>query len=306
MFSVEELVVMTAVAAPPTGRPRAAGGLAGTAALTALTPMIWGSTYLVTTQLLPPDRPLFAAAVRALPAGLVVLALTRRLPRGAWWWKAAVLGALNIGIFFALLFVAAYRLPGGVAATFGAVQPLMVAALAIPLLGQRPTRWRLAWGVAGVLGVGLVVIRGSVALDGIGLLAALADAAAMSAGIVLTKRWGRPVPLLTFTGWQLTAGGLLLAPLAFAFEGAPPALDGDAVLGFLWLGLFGTLLAYANWFRGLDRLPVVAAAFLTLIAPIVATIIGWLALDQSLTALQLLGMLIAFGAVLAGQLRGRH
>jgi probable blue pigment (indigoidine) exporter len=298
------MVAMTAVAAPVVSTARPAG-LAGTAALTGLTPMIWGSTYLVTTQLLPPGRPLLAAAIRALPAGLIVLALTRTLPRGAWWWKAAVLGALNIGIFFALLFVAAYRLPGGVAATFGAVQPLMVAALAIPLLGQRPGAWRVGWGVAGVLGVGLVVIRGSVALDGIGLLAALADAVAMSAGMVLTKRWGRPVPLLTFTGWQLTAGGLLLVPLALLVEGAPPALDGHAVLGFGWLGIFGTLLAYANWFRGLDRLPVMATSFLTLIAPVVATILGWLVLTQSLTSLQILGMIVAFAAVIAGQLRGR-
>jgi probable blue pigment (indigoidine) exporter len=305
MSSVEEMVAMAAVAAPVLARPRG-GGLAGTAALTAVTPMIWGSTYLVTTQLLPPGRPLLAAAVRALPAGLLVLALTRTLPTGAWWWKSAVLGALNIGVFFVLLFISAYRLPGGVAATFGAVQPLLVAALSIPLLGQRPTRWRLAWGVAGILGVGLVVIRGSVALDGIGLLAALGNAAAMSAGMVLTKRWGRPVPLLAFTGWQLTAGGLLVAPIAVLAEGAPPPLDADAVLGFAWLGLLGTLLAYTLWFRGLDRLPVIAVSFLTLIAPVVATILGWLVLDQSLTLLQLAGMLLAFAAVLAGQLRGRN
>src|SRR5262245_40876619 len=119
--------------------------------VTALTPMVWGSTYLVTTQFLPPGRPLLDAVIRALPAGLLVLAATRTLPRGHWWWRAAVLGALNIGVFFALLFVAAYRLPGGVAATFGAVQPLLVAGLAFGLLGERPTRWRIGWGVAGVL-----------------------------------------------------------------------------------------------------------------------------------------------------------
>ena len=54
-------------------------------ALTALVPAIWGSTYLVTTELLPPDRPLLASTVRALPAGLVLVAAARALPRGAWW-----------------------------------------------------------------------------------------------------------------------------------------------------------------------------------------------------------------------------
>src|SRR5690242_2577970 len=93
---------------------------------TAIAPLTWGSTYVVTTQLLPADRPLLAGTLRALPAGLLLLALGRRLPSGRWWGRAAVLGALNIGAFFPLLFLAAYRLPGGVAAVLGSVQPLIV------------------------------------------------------------------------------------------------------------------------------------------------------------------------------------
>ena len=47
------------------------------AAITALAPLSWGTTYLVTSELLPPGRPLLAAVLRALPAGLLLLALTR-------------------------------------------------------------------------------------------------------------------------------------------------------------------------------------------------------------------------------------
>ncbi|MFC7110354.1 EamA family transporter [Nonomuraea rubra] len=117
--------------------------------MTALTPAIWGTTYLVTTELLPPGRPLLAAVLRALPAGLLLVAITRCLPRGIWWWRALVLGALNIGVFFALLFVGAYRLPGGVAATVGAIQPLLVALLSAGLLGERLTWRTLVAAVAG-------------------------------------------------------------------------------------------------------------------------------------------------------------
>ena len=49
-------------------------------AATGLAPAIWGTTYLTTTQLLPAGRPLLAAVLRALPAGLVLIAITRRLP----------------------------------------------------------------------------------------------------------------------------------------------------------------------------------------------------------------------------------
>jgi probable blue pigment (indigoidine) exporter len=105
--------------------------------LTPVTPAVWGTTYAVTTEFLPPGRPLLAGVLRALPAGLVLLALTRRLPTGIWWWRSAVLGFLNIGLFFALLFVSAYRLPGGMAAVLGAAQPLVVAGLTVLLLTER-------------------------------------------------------------------------------------------------------------------------------------------------------------------------
>lgn len=270
---------------------------------TAAAPTMWGSTYIVTTQLLPADRPLFAALTRALPAGLLLVAATRTLPRGAWWGKAAALGALNIGAFFPLLFVAAYRLPGGVAAVVGAVGPLLVAGMATAALGERPGVRTVAAAVIGALGVSLVVLRPGAGLDAVGVLAGLGGAAAMSAGTVLTKRWGRPdgVGPLAFTGWQLTAGGLLIAPVALLAEGVPPTVDGGGLLGYGYLALVNTALAYALWFRGIGRLPATSVSLLGFLSTLSAAVIGWIALGQSMGPLQLTGMAVALGGTLLGQ-----
>ena len=203
--------------------------------LTAVAPATWGTTYIVTTELLPPDRPLLAGTLRALPVGLLLLAFTRVLPQGAWWFKALALGTLNIGAFFALLFVAAYRLPGGVAATLGAIQPLIVAGLAVALLDEAAGRQRVLAGLAAVAGVGLLVLKGNAVLDPVGILAGLAGTVSMGLGVVLTKRWGRPVPVLAFAGWQLTAGGVVLLPLVLAVEGLPPTLTQENVAGLVSL-----------------------------------------------------------------------
>ncbi|MFF7307573.1 EamA family transporter [Streptomyces sp. NPDC008137] len=276
-------------------------------ALTALAPVSWGTTYAVTTEFLPADRPLFTGLMRALPAGLLLLALARVLPRGAWWWKAAVLGALNIGAFFPLLFLSAYRLPGGMAAVVGSAGPLLVAGLAALLLGQRPTPRTLLTGAVAAFGVSLVVLRAAGALDALGLLAALAATVSMSTGTVLTQRWGRPpgVGPLALTGWQLTAGGLLIAPVAFLAEGAPPALDARAAGGYLYLAVANTAVAYWLWFRGIGRLTATQVTFLGPLSPLTAAVIGWAALGQALTAVQLVGMGLAFGATVAGQIGGR-
>ncbi len=155
-------------------------------------------------------------------------------------------------LFFPLLFAAAYRLPGGVAAVTGALEPFVVAGLSSAVLGHHAGRRALLAAALGVAGVALLVLRSETALDPVGLLAAAAGTLSMSTGIVLGRRWGTPdgfsgrgSALIALTGWQLTAGGLVLLPVALAVEGPLPALS----------------------------LPRVS--LLALLSPVVATMLGW-------------------------------
>ncbi|MGW7105771.1 EamA family transporter [Streptomyces xanthophaeus] len=275
-----------------------------TVALTALAPISWGSTYAVATELLPPDRPLFTGAMRALPAGLLLISLSRTLPKGSWWWKSAVLGTLNIGAFFPLLFLSAYRLPGGVAAVLGAAGPLFVVGLAALLLGERASLRTVLAAVVGAFGVSMVVLTAEAQLDLVGVIAGVVSSASMGAGTVMTKRWGRPegVGPLAVTGWQLTAGGLVIIPIAALVEGAPPALDGKAFLGYGYMMLINTGIAYWLWFRGIGQLTATSVTLLGPLSPLTAAVIGWAALGQGLSPVQLAGMAIAFGATVVGQL----
>ncbi len=288
-------------------RPTEAGRVGMTIA-TAVAPATWGTTYLVTSELLPPGHPMFAALTRSLPMGLLALAITRRLPTGDWWWKTMVLGALNIGLFFSLLFVTAERLPGGVAATVGAVQPTIVALLAWGVLRERLSGWRLGWGIVGVVGVGLVVLGPGASLDGIGLVAGLAGAASMATGVTLSKKWGRPADVgpTAYAGWLLTAGGLWLLPAVALFEGVPADVDGAALGGYAWLAIVGGLVAYILWFRGIGSLPVTATALLGLLSPVVATVLGVIVLAESFTTVQMIGIALTLAALLAGQTQPRR
>lgn len=271
--------------------------------LAMIAPITWGTTYIVTTELLPPDRPMLAALLRALPAGLLLLAITRQLPRGGWWWKAAVLGTLNFSVFFPLLFFAAYRLPGGVASTIGAVQPLVVLAVAAFVLDARPTAWSIGAALAAVTGVGLMVLTASASLDPLGIAAQLTGISLMGTAIVLAKKWGRPpgTSMLALAGWQMTAGGIMLLPLALVTEGLPDTLSVPNMLGYGYLTLIGGAVAYVLWFRGIERLASASVVFLTLANPMTAALLGLLVLDQVFTAWQTLGFLIALGAMVTAQ-----
>ncbi|RMI35534.1 EamA family transporter [Nocardia stercoris] len=295
---------MSTTTSPTPILQRPATGRAARIWLTAIAPAAWGTTYIVTTHLLPAGHPLFAALMRTLPAGVIGLLIARRLPHGSWWWKSLVLGTLNMGVFFPLLFLAAQRLPGGVAATLGAAQPLVVAFLAVAVLHERLSRWRILWGTVGIVGVGLVVIGPAAALDPLGILAGLAGAVSMGTGVVLTKKWGRPdgVSAVGLAGWQLTAAGLVLLVPALAIDGIPPGIDVPAIGGYLWLGLIGALLTYTLWFSGIRQLPVTATALLGLLSPLVAAVLGAAVAGEGLTAVQLTGFALALTAMVAGQL----
>lgn len=268
---------------------------------TALAPVAWGTTYLVTQTWLPPERPLFSAAVRALPIGLVILAARRELPSGTWWWRASLLGVLNIGAFFALLFLAAYRLPGGLAATMTALSPLVVMGLAWPLAGERTSRLGVLGGALGLCGVALLVLRSDAAPDALGIGAALGAVGLSALGFTLVRRWQPPTDLLTFTGWQLVAGGLFLTPLALVVEGPPPPLDGPTLLAFAYLGLVGTGLAYVAWFTGVRRLGAGPTSLIGLVNPVVGTALGVSFAGETFGPAQSLGTLLALGGVVVGQ-----
>lgn len=269
--------------------------------LVAVAPAAWGTTYVVTENLLPPDRPLFAAAVRALPVGLLLLTYRRQLPHGAWWWKSIVLGLCNIGMFFPLIFLAAYHLPGGLAATLQATSPLAVMALAWPVIGERPTVIRIGAAVVGVAGVTLLVLRAPGSIDSIGLAAAFGSVLVSAAGFVLIKRWEPPTDMITLVSWQLVVAGLVLTPVALLVEGPPPPIDLPAALGFIWIAGVGTGVAYVCWFRGLRGMPAAAVSLIGLINPVVGTVLGVIIMHEAFGALQAAGMVLVAVGVLAGQ-----
>jgi len=268
--------------------------------------MAWGTTYVITEKLLPPDRPLFAALVRALPVGLVLLAWTRTLPSGSWWWRAVALGLCNIGLFFPLIFLSAYHLPGGLASTLQATSPLAVMGTAWLVLGERAGWGRVLAALVGLPGVALLVWQTPDGVTPLGLAGAFGSVAVSAVGFVLVKRWHPPVDMLTLISWQLVVGGLAILPVALLVEGPPPALDLGAVAGLGWVAVVGTGLAYWCWFRALRAMPAGAVALVGLLNPVVGTVLGVALAAEAFGLPQAVGMMLVLGGVLAGQAGGRR
>lgn len=272
--------------------------------LTGLAPAIWGSTYIVTTEFLPTFSPLTLAMLRALPAGLLLLLIVQRVPTGIWWVRVFVLGGLNFSVFLSMLFISAYRLPGGVAATVASVQPLLVIFLSYLTLGTPARLASIVAALMGVAGVALTVLTPTAALDPVGVAAGLVGAVSMALGTVLNRKWQPPVSPLTSTAWQLTAGGILLLPLVLVVDPRVPVPTAGNLLALAWLGLVGMALAYVLWLRGITRLETSVASTLLLLSPVTAVLLGWLVLQQSLNTGQIIGGILVLSSIWLGHLSG--
>ncbi|MGB4777731.1 DMT family transporter [Microbacterium sp.] len=268
--------------------------------LTAIAPIAWGSTYYVTRQVLPADAALWGGVIRCLPAGLLVLLFVRRLPRGSWWWRSFVLGALTVGGLNVLVYIVAQRLPTSLAATLMSTSAAAMLLLSWLLLRQRPKLIAVLGALVGIAGVIVMMGLGGGPVDGWGVAASIGAMLSSSLGFVLTAKWGAGVAPLTMTAWQLIAGSLVVLPFAVLVEGAPPALDAPALVGFAYVILVATALAYAAWFTGLARLPGSVVGIVGLLNPVTGVVLGVFLAGEPFGLAQATGL----GMVIAGVLLG--
>ena len=273
--------------------------------VTLLAPISWGTTYIVTTELLPGGQPLTVAALRVLPAGLLLIAVgtvrSRWRPRGrAEWRRHALIALFNFALFFPLLIAATYRMPGALVSAAGGLQPLFVATIAYLLFRRPASKRELLTGIAAAIGVALVVGIGTASFDLIGVLATVAATASFGLSVVLTKRFPAPPDRIAATGWQLGLSALVLVPAAIVTEGFPTISTGAAVLGHSYLSLIATGVAFIFWFSGIQRLPTHVPPLLGLATPLTGTAIGWAFLGEALNTVQIAGFFLTVGAISVG------
>ena len=261
-----------------------------------MTPAIWGTTYAVTALLLPDGAPGWMTVYRLLPAGLLLLLVSPKWLPNIWMPRVLLLGASALGLMFSV-FVAAYRLPGGMAGTLIATLPLQTIILMWIIRRVRPSPAQILAALGGITGVAFLVLN-AIHIDLIGILASFSACFFIFLAALKSKDWGLPEQgICAYVGWQLTFGGLLALPVVFAIEGNPPAVNIDMAIAFVWIGLIGAGWASVNWLQGILALPITALSFLSLVNPISAILCGQLLVGEQFGLRQWSGIALILGSI---------
>jgi drug/metabolite transporter (DMT)-like permease len=265
--------------------------------------VVWGSTFAAIDLAVRTVPPFLAMSVRHLIAGALLLAWglyrspgERIGPRQI---VAASIfgGALFLGGHGALAW-AQQRIPSGVAALVIASIPLWVAVLDRLVFGRRLSGRAIAGLAIGFGGVALLVDpRGGGDVEAIGVVVALGSAAAWAAGSLYSRDAPLPKAPITSAGLASLAGGVLLF-IVSALGGELGRLDagaisGESLFGIAYLVVVGSLIGLTAYVWLLRAAPISLVATYAYVNPVIAVVIGWAFLDESLT-----GRLLVAGAAI--------
>lgn len=282
-------------------------------ALVVLLAAIYAACYAAIKAQLAFGPPLLLAGLRALVGGLVLLgalALFRRTLQpgsGSSRWIGA-LALTTTTLAFGAMFLSPGRTGAGIASVLGNLQPLMVLALAAPLLGERFTRRKglaLGLGASGVLLISSAALVGPDAYGLSGAFLALSASGGLAAGAILAKRMGPQPHLLALTAWQLLLGALpLLVGSVIVEQGASVAWTAESLGLLLFLAVPGTALPTPLWYWLVQRGDVGELSLILYLVPVFGLGLAIVMFGEATTPVEMLGAAFMVAAVLAVALPG--
>jgi drug/metabolite transporter (DMT)-like permease len=264
---------------------------------------LWGTTYALTKFTLPDWPPLLLAALRALPAGLLLCCYKPSFPSLSQWKLLVVTGVINIGAFFLFIFMMAQSLPSAISAIGMISVPVFAMIFQWFILRRRPSQIQL------ISGTGLIILAyflfdpQSVSLNPLGMLAMLGAIFCIIIGSTLTKSFGSSIDWRTVLSWQLIIGGIFLTIATVIDASTSPEryellinqINLTACLGLLWLCLINTVFSYILYVWLLQKMSVVEFTFGGVANPIAGILLGGWLLNEVFTIVQyglMLGMIV--------------
>lgn len=273
--------------------------------------LIWGSTWLlikVGLEFLPPF--LFAGirfAVASIFLLFLVPVLHTRIPRDAFSWGVMILlGIFQVTLVYGLTFWGEQYISSGLTAVLSATFPFFVVIFAHVLTKTEFITRRKIVGIFCAF-VGVIIIfwqslgsgQGSSAqLSLLGSLAIVGSAVSAGLGTVIAKKYSSRIAPASNVMVQSMVGSVTLlvagvvAERGIAFEFSP-----TAIAAVLYLGVFGSALAYVGWYWLFTKTTATNSSLILLVTPVIALLLGWLILQEELEPVVALGTLLILSGV---------
>ena len=268
--------------------------------------VIWATGFVMARLVAPHTEPLIFLTVRFTISGLLLagaaLAAGAGWPHGIRAWRDALIaGILLHGIYLGGVFWAVrHGLPAGISALIVGAQPLLVALLARPLLGEYVSTRRWAGVAAGLIGIALVLgpkLGGAGSYPGVTVAVCLLSLVAITAGTLWQKRTGGKLDLRSGTAVQYLGASLVVLAGTLLTEDMRMDFTPPLLFGLAWSVFALSIGAIALLLLMLRRGAAVGVSSLMFLVPPVSALMSFLLFGETLTGVQLVGMAVAAAGV---------
>ncbi|UAB73001.1 EamA family transporter [Vibrio sp. SCSIO 43132] len=265
----------------------------------------WGTTYAVTQYTVPDWPPLLLGFVRALPAGLLLFALKPVIPARHQWQPLLILSVINIGAFFAMIFLMAATLPAAISGVGMVSVPIFAMIFQWLWFKKRPSMVQVVSGGILVAFAWFLFDPSQLSLSVVGLVAMFCAICCIVIGSMLTQNLSKDMHWWGVLSWQLIIGGVVLGLVTGLQFWVDPAtyqavLSNDISIrnwaGITWIVLLNTALAYGMYVWLIRKMTVVEFTFSGIANPVAGITGGVLLMNESYSAAQI-GLMMGMIAV---------
>ena len=278
-----------------------------------LVTIIWASSFVFVKMALAYMGPFTIAGLRYFLGFLILLPFMvprlralRGLPPRLWI-RLIIIGIVAYTIANGAFYLSLRYLPAVTLSFVNSLGPLLVLFAGVVWLQEIPARLQVIGVVISLVGGALFFSPGLRGGEPLGIaIAAIGMISFVAFGILAREvARDRHIDALSRTAIPLAVGGVSLLLIAIPLEGLPTlTLNGWAIV--LWLALVNTSLAYVLYHHSLQELTALEMNVLLNLCPLGAALLAWLLLGETLTAVQILGMIVViFGVTLVQQMRPR-
>jgi|TARA_B100001094_G_C18147937_1_gene781945 drug/metabolite transporter (DMT)-like permease len=270
--------------------------------------IMWSSAFTSARMIVADAPPLTALALRFLLSGLIGVGLARLMGQ-SWhltrsqWRATAVFGLCQNALYLGLNFIAMQNVEASLAAIIASTMPLLVALAGLVVFGERIQPLGFAGLIAGIIGVSLIMgARFQGGVDGLGITLCTLGVISLTVATLAMRGASAGGNFLMVVGLQMLVGSAVLAVPAILFEPFSVNWNLRLIAAFTYTTLVPGLAATLVWFMLVDRIGTVKAATFHFLNPFFGVAIAAMFLSEKLGPLDLVGVIIITGGILAVQL----
>jgi len=270
--------------------------------------LMWSSAFTSARVIVEYAPPLSALALRFLISGLIGVAIAWALGQSArltrkQWFGVVIFGVCQNALYLGLNFVAMQTIPASLAAIIASTMPLLVALAGWLVFGNTVRPLGIAGLIAGVVGVVLIMgarLQGGV--DIYGLVLCLIGVISLTIATLAVLGASSGGNVLMIVGLQMLVGSAMLWIPALTIEVWEVTWNWQLVVAFVYTTLVPGLAATLVWFLLVGRIGMVKASTFHFLNPFLGVAIAAALLGERIGLLDILGVAIIAGGILAVQL----